>query len=304
MKQAVICKTLEGGDLTDAQLEAINRYTRRALARDEVFVFSVVLCDNEIDRDLERFPVAALEKLGELFLGKTGVFDHAAKAENQSARIFETRLEQGEELNSLGEPYCRLRAWAYMVRCDKNSDLILEIDAGIKKEVSVGCAVDSILCSICGEDQKGGGCSHEKGETYGDTLCHHLLVSPADAYEWSFVAVPAQKNAGVIKRLGGGGEGEATVAVAKARLQRLEGLARAGERYETELRKSVVRLGLLGQPEMTADTLNSIADKLDIPQLEALEKTFGRAAAKRYPVGPQLAPQTEPEAAGDGEFRI
>ena len=37
------------------ELELINSYTRRELNEDEVYVFSVVLCDNDIDRDYERF---------------------------------------------------------------------------------------------------------------------------------------------------------------------------------------------------------------------------------------------------------
>lgn len=88
MKKGEICKAVDSESVTDGQLEAINKYTRRPLGRDEVFVFSVILCDNEVDRDLERFPEESLKALGELFLGSTGVFDHAPKAENQSARIF------------------------------------------------------------------------------------------------------------------------------------------------------------------------------------------------------------------------
>ena len=30
-------------------------------------------------------------------------------------------------------------------------------------------------------------------------VCHVVLNQPTDAYEWSFVAVPAQREAGVIK---------------------------------------------------------------------------------------------------------
>ena len=61
-------------------LEQINRYTRRRMEAGEVYTFSVALCDNEVDRDLERFSIPALEKLKELFLGKTGIFDHAPKS--------------------------------------------------------------------------------------------------------------------------------------------------------------------------------------------------------------------------------
>lgn len=302
MRESHVCKAVDAAAVTDEQLGRINAYTRRALTREEVFVFSVVLCDNEIDRDLERFPTASLEKLKELFPGKTGVFDHAPTAENQSARIFETRLEETGEVNSVGKPYRLLKAWAYMVRCEKNADLILEIDAGIKKEVSVGCAVEEIRCSICDADRKAEGCTHKKGEVYGGRLCYHLLVNPTDAYEWSFVAVPAQKRAGVVKRTGGGTPG--AVPVEKGRLERLEKLARLGERYEEELRGSVVKLGLLGQPDLTADQLEQLVSGLDAPLLEALQKSFGSAAKARYPIGLQLGRPGEEERADGSAFRI
>lgn len=177
--------------ITPEQLEQIHRYTRRRFTPEELYVFPLILCDNEVDRDLERFDDAALEKLAPLFLGKSGVFDHTPKAAHQTARIFACEVRTEDRLNSLGAPYRCLAAWAYMVRCDKNRDLILEIDAGIKKEVSVGCAVARITCSVCGADTRQGGCGHQKGESYDGVPCHHLLQDPTDAYEWSFVAVPA-----------------------------------------------------------------------------------------------------------------
>ena len=32
-------------------LDKINKFTRRELTEDELYTFSVILCDNEIDRD-------------------------------------------------------------------------------------------------------------------------------------------------------------------------------------------------------------------------------------------------------------
>ena len=90
-------------------------------------------------------------------------------------------------------------ARAYLPRTAKNQDFITELDSGIKKEVSVGCAVNRLRCSICGEDLKKGACRHQKGKTYDGRLCCTVLDDPYDAYEWSFVAVPAQREAGVIK---------------------------------------------------------------------------------------------------------
>ena len=59
-------------------------------------LFDVHLCDNEIDRDGERFPRATLEELAELFVGKSGIFDHEWTAKGQAARIYRTEIVEEE----------------------------------------------------------------------------------------------------------------------------------------------------------------------------------------------------------------
>ena len=86
-----------------------------------------------------------------------------------------------------------------MLRLDKNADLIKEIDGGIKKEVSISCSVGKRICSVCGGDRYEHPCGHVKGKSYGGIICCAILDEPTDAYEWSFVAVPAQTGAGVKK---------------------------------------------------------------------------------------------------------
>lgn len=182
-------------------LEKIGRFSRRALKEEELYTFPVILCDNEIDRDCERFSDEALEELAQLYVGKTGIIDHDPSAANQSARIYDVTLETDpEKLTSFGSPYKRLKADAYMIRTAGNTDLIAEIDAGIKKEVSVSCSSSRKVCSICGADVIGGVCEHQKGAQYDGQVCCHILDGITDAYEWSFVAVPAQINAGVTKK--------------------------------------------------------------------------------------------------------
>lgn len=60
----------------ERELELLNAFAKTQLKVDEVYIFSVLLCDNEVDRDLERFPVETLKELGELFVGATGICDH------------------------------------------------------------------------------------------------------------------------------------------------------------------------------------------------------------------------------------
>ena len=178
-------------------LEKINKFTRRPLREEEIYAFPVTLCDNDIDRDNERFSDEALLTLSKLFVGKTGIFDHNPTGDNQTARIYDAEvvIEPGK-LTKDNRIYKYLRAEAYMVRTDKNADLIAEIDAGIKKEVSVSCSASKNICSVCGCDKRITQCEHHKGQDG----CHVILDDITDAYEWSFVAVPAQINAGVTKK--------------------------------------------------------------------------------------------------------
>ena len=54
---------------------------------EEVYTFSVRLCDNEIDRDGERFDEQTLRELAALFIGKSGIFDHCWSAWADGAHL-------------------------------------------------------------------------------------------------------------------------------------------------------------------------------------------------------------------------
>jgi len=137
--------------VTGSELAEINRFTKHELGAEDVFTFSVLLCDNEIDRDSERFTTEAIEKLSALFVGKTGISDHEWSAREQKARIYRTEVVTDEtRMTACGEPYTYLKAYAYMLRTEGNKELIAEIEGGIKKEVSIGCSVGAAVCSICG----------------------------------------------------------------------------------------------------------------------------------------------------------
>ncbi len=195
--------TIAPHELTDADMAAINKHTLEPLTADQVFVFKAVLCDNEVDRQHERFTVKALEDLRKLFLGRTVIKDHRHSADNQVARIYATELVQGTKTTKSGELYTQLVAHCYMVRTTSNADLIAEIKGGIKKEGSVGFAASSAICSICGTDNAKTYCRHWPGRSYekegGAQVCIFTLAGARDAYEFSLVAVPAQRAAGTTK---------------------------------------------------------------------------------------------------------
>lgn len=119
------------GAPTAVQLEAINNLAKAHLTAQQVYVFSLRLCDDQVDRDFERFDSAALPGLAKLFIGKTGIVDHKWSSDNQVARIFQTEVvrEDGAEF---------IKAWAYIRRGDANDEIIADIEAGIKRRYPWG----------------------------------------------------------------------------------------------------------------------------------------------------------------------
>ncbi|HCC02230.1 MAG TPA: hypothetical protein DEP60_05965 [Ruminococcaceae bacterium] len=273
-------------------LAKINRYTRRPFAAEEVYTFKVVLCDNEVDRDGERFASQALQKLAELFRGKSGIFNHSMDAATQSARIYDTTVEtDNSRKTSCGEPYTRLVAKAYMPRTQGNQDLILEIDSGIKKEVSVGCSVGSAVCSICGADRRRKGCGHVNGQVYHGQTCCTVLSDPQDAYEWSFVAVPAQREAGVTKSWSkAAGKFESEDAV-------------WGRKWKEKLTQETAKYFTIAYPGIAIETARKMAQGLSPEELEQVEKGLRAEANRHVPLEPQLAVKKDSVDADEG-FRI
>ena len=280
----------------------INRLSKTELTPDQVYTFAIRLCDNEVDRDWERFDDEALEVLGRLFVGKSGIFDHNWSAEGQTARLYRTEIcrEGGSTMAGDGCQY--LKGYAYMLRSEKNSELIDEIEAGIKKEVSVGCSVSGRVCSICGEEH----CSHQGGRKYGGKLCYFTLREPTDAYEWSFVAVPAQRKAGVIKAFAKESGLELKRLAAEygclGQLEALEKEAQMGRSYIGGLRKELVRLAGLTDESLDLKIFSKTAEKMGEDELLEMTRMYRRRMDEKYPPSPQLrsrgsVPCTEEDSA-------
>ena len=275
------------------QLEKINALAKGTLTAEQVYVFSVRLCDDQVDRDFERFDTEALPVLAKLFVGKSGIVDHKWSAGSQLARIFDTEILTEDGVTGI-------KAWAYIRRGGAGDEWIADIEAGIKKEVSVGCAMGRSVCSVCGGEY--GSCGHRKGEYYEGQLCCAILRDPVDAYEFSFVAVPAQREAGVLK---GMGRQRCLKELAEEfgvqeEYRGLWKLARMGQQYQKQLSDEVVRLGLMLGLKVAEPVLRSAAEKLSGAELVELRNALREQAAEKYPIQLQLGSVRGEEAMESG----
>ena len=270
------------GVATAAQLEAINAQARAKLTAEQVYVFSLRLCDDQVDRDGERFDTAALPRLAKLFIGKTGIVDHKWSSDSQVARIFQTQVVKEGDVSYI-------KAWAYIRRGGHGDEVIADIEAGIKKEVSVGCAMGRAVCSVCGGEY--GTCGHQKGEHYDGQLCCVILKEPMDAYEFSFVAVPAQRDAGVLKGMGGGKTSLKALAEefgAQQEYRLLYKQAQLGKKYEKQLKDDVVRLCLTLQLGVEEPVLRGIVEKAAPEELLKLKEALESRFRQSFPMQTQL----------------
>lgn len=324
--------TCESGTPSENELELISRYTRKKPEAKDIYTFTVTLCDNEVDRDCERFSIDALNILKNMFEGVTGIFDHSMKSCDQTARIYRTEVVTDScTVTSCGEPYTRLKAWCYMLRNDKNADLISEIDNGIKKEVSISCSVSKTVCSICGKDIRRHECNHIKGENINGKICHAVHTVPTDAYEWSFVAVPAQRNAGVsksaklekdslttdltdpseiIKSLSSLSSQD-SVTLSNAQFKSIASYINSiradadtvkERRIQTE--KEIIALSAFTLPDADTEMLKAILKKLDSKEILMFRKAFSDKAKAVGSFTPEFMDKNDKNSVDNSQFKI
>lgn len=307
----------EIGTPTAEDMALINGFALKKLTPQEVFCFSVILCDNDIDRDFERFDEKALKSLEKLFVGKTGILNHSMKSEDQSCRTYKTELiTDNSKKTADGKPYMYLKAWCYTVRSEKNDPLIRDIESGIKKEVSISCASKSRICSICDEKN----CSHIAGRSYGGEVCYKTITDICDAYEWSFVAVPAQRKAGVTKSFKKEKSMENILKSIKESkpltlegdelkklsdyIENLESKSADGEKYRAELCAKAKMSFSLAIPEISEECVDGILKNLSTENLEALVKAMTKKAASVVPVTSQLYVEENKNDNSNSQFKF
>ena len=128
-----------------AQIELINKFTRRTFTADELYIGQLRLAHNAVDRDGERFSEEVLQRFLETAVRKTLLFDHAKydSRENAVGKFFAAEMEKipleeaqqelGEELwlpEGLNEVMV-LSPYFYIPVKGVSEETIVKIDAGI-----------------------------------------------------------------------------------------------------------------------------------------------------------------------------
>ena len=203
MNEILKAASVEKQAVSEGELALINRQSLRPLAAEEVFTFRLAACDNQPDRDYERFTDRTLDELAPMFVGRPVLMDHQWSAGKQTARVYSA----GVEPMPMTDGGRRLVLRCYMPRMEQTAPTITAIESGILRECSVGCAVERAVCSICGADQTQACCVHDPGREYDGRRCVMELDGARDAYEVSLLPFPAQPQAGIIKSKRYGGLG-------------------------------------------------------------------------------------------------
>jgi phage head maturation protease len=179
-----IIKHLEQfGEPSEEDYALIQELLPSEVPKGDIFVYCSKLCDNKVDRQKEFFSSGALEQLKEKFVGVTGLFNHDWKSDNQHSRIYKTELvTDTSKKNESYEPYSYIVGFAYTLNTPENQRFIRDVKSGILKEVSIGFEHESLTPIVLDDGKE-----------------VKRIDSVSDVYEWSFVAVPSQRHAGVVK---------------------------------------------------------------------------------------------------------
>jgi hypothetical protein len=180
--EGALVGTRESGTLHDA-LSEVNAFTLRPLAEKEFAVFTLDLCNNQIDRHFSRFPEDELARINTLVPGRPLMERHDVRGSLPRGTFFRSELHHDEDRVSV-------RPDVYVLRTHDNQDFILNIEGGVYRETSIGFSFRKPECSVCGKDLRT--CDHIPGRSYGDTLCHCVLRDVLEVIEGSVVASGSQ----------------------------------------------------------------------------------------------------------------
>lgn len=181
-----IDKITVNDEITSVQKEMIKRFLPREERNGYInwrdyYVFKIILCNNDVDKDHDKFSIPALYQIRDMAIGKNGILDTMPNKENNIARIFDCSVEYDKGKTTIdGEPLLYVQAYAFL---DKSISygcgaIAQKIKEGFYSEVSVGCSIY--------ESHKESLFDSELAPEYDVTV----IDSINDLYEWSIVQKP------------------------------------------------------------------------------------------------------------------
>lgn len=208
---------------SDEQLEKINQFTQTPKTAEDVICFSTLSCNDQIDRDLDRFTTECVNEFAKLPdpfspVGKGFMVSHDY-TKLPVGTVFDADTKTIDGVRHLTND-------VFMPNTEQYKNFIENLDFGIYRFVSVGVMLGESACSVCASPMFesrffGNFCwcadaGHEKGLYYdpnsdeeddwgwalpveegtkGAVLCTRDLFSPTDFYELSQVFLGAQYGA-------------------------------------------------------------------------------------------------------------
>ena len=179
-------------------LAAVNRFALRPLSREEFVVFTLDLCNNQVDRHFSRFPEAELEKINALVVGRPLMERHDLRGTLPRGTFFRSQIHRDGGVVSV-------RPDVYVLRTAENADFILNIEGGVYRETSIGFSFGRPECSVCGNDIRA--CAHTPGKDYDGASCHFVMHDVLDVLEGSVVSAGSQGTGFVSQLRNEGGVG-------------------------------------------------------------------------------------------------
>ena len=177
-------------------MDKINKFAVTALESKDVVMYTALLIDDKITRNNTQYPKDFQKMLLSLPVGKGNFIgapilfgdtqDHQHAANAQVGRIFDAWQVVDEE-NHTG-----VMAKIYVIKNEENADLIVKINSGVLKEMSIAAKVGMPICSQCGQDVRE--CPHNPGENGS----YVVMSGTGFIAEVSFVAVPGSNSAKVL----------------------------------------------------------------------------------------------------------
>jgi len=163
----------------------VNKFTLRPLSRDEFAVFTMDLCNNQIDAHYSRFPVEELESINTMVPGRPFMERHDTKGTLPRGTFFRSRLHEKQDRD-----YVSVRPDVYVLHTDDNKGLITNIEGGVYRATSIGFSFMHPECSVCHKDIRA--CDHIPGRTYNHELCHYVMRDVVSVLEGSVVFSASQ----------------------------------------------------------------------------------------------------------------